>query len=85
MNDELKACDGFGRAVNSTGMRTNNTDHYYNYIDHYWSKSTEEFANKLMRGDADFGSNLKKVKRNNLFRIRQYFIYNKITKKKIDI
>ena len=84
LNDELKACDGFGKSISSKGMRTNNTDHYYNYIDHYWSKSTEEFVNKLMRGDADFGSNLKRVKKNNLLRIKMYFVYNKITKEKID-
>ena len=84
LNVQLKACDGFGKLVNDNGIRTNNTDHYYNYIDHYWSKSTEEFVNKLMRGDADFGSNLEMVKRNNLFRIMMYFIYNKITKEKID-
>ena len=84
LNDELIACDGFGKFVSSKGIKTTNTDHYYNYIDHYWSKSTEEFVNKLMRGDPDFGSNLKRVKNNNLLRINIYFVYNKITKEKID-
>ena len=84
LNDKLKACDGFGKSVKYKGIGTNNTDHYYNYIAHYWSKSTEEFINKLIRGDALFVSNPERIKKKNLFRIMQYFIYNKITNEKID-
>ena len=62
-------------------MRTNKTDHYYYYIDHYWSKSTEEFVNKLMKGDVILGY---KTKQNNLNRIKMYFTYNKITKEKLN-
>ena len=81
LNQNLISCDGFGKLVNSIGMRTNRTDHYYYYIDHYWSKSTEEFVNKLMKGDVILGY---KNKKNNMQRIKMYFTYNKITKEKID-
>ena len=37
LNQNFVSCNGFGKLVNSTGMRTNRTDHYYYYIDHYWS------------------------------------------------
>ena len=83
LNHELICCDGFGRLIKSPGMKTNKTDNYYYYIDHYWSKSTEEFVNKLMKGDVLLGKK-KKIKQNNLHRIKLYFTYNNITKEKLD-
>ena len=84
LNPKLVACNGFGKLVKLKGMKTNETDHYYYYIDHYWSKSTEEFVNKLMKGNAVLRHNLTKIKNNNLLRIKMYFTYNRITKEKIE-
>ena len=47
------------------------------YIDHYYSKSTEEFINKLNKGDVLFYDN-------RMERIETYFSQNKITKENID-
>ena len=81
LNPSLIACDGFGNIKKIKGMATDKPDYYYNYIDHYWSKSTEEFVNKLMRGDGILG---KKTLSNNMHRIRLYFSYNNITKERIN-
>ena len=81
LNYKLISCDGFGKVKNVQGIKTNESDHYYYYIDHYWSKSTQEFVNKLMRGDAILGN---KNKKNNLRRIRLYFSINDLTVDKIN-
>jgi len=81
INDGLVGCDGFGRIKKIQGFKIDQPDHYYYYIDHYWSKSTEEFVNKLMRGDGMYGYDTKK---NNLKRIRIYFSFNNITEEKIN-
>ena len=80
LNHKLISCDGFGKIKKVFGIYTNESDHYYYYIDHYWSKSTEEFVNKLLRGDAILGY---KNKENNLRRIKMYFSINEITYDKI--
>ena len=59
------------------GIVTDISDLNYYYIDHYYSKSTEEFINKLNKGDALFRDN-------RMERIQTYFSQNKITKEKID-
>lgn len=81
LNPNLIVCNGFGKIIKFSGGKTNETDHFYYYIDHYWSKSTEEFVDKLMRGDAILGN---KNKQNNLNRINMYFKYNNITLEKIN-
>ena len=81
LNSNLIGCDGFGKVRKIKGIKTENPDHYYYYIDHYWSKSTEEFVNKLVKGDVLYGFNNKE---NNLKRIRIYFLYNNITEEKIN-
>ena len=77
INPKLKSCDGFGNPKNHLGILTDNSDLEYYYIDHYYSKSTEEFINKLNKGDALFVDN-------RMPRIITYFSQNKITKEKID-
>ena len=49
-------------------------------IDHYFSKSTEEFINKINKGDAIYGQN----NQNKYKRINDYFRFNKITMEKIN-
>ena len=60
-------------------INNNKTDFKYYYIDHYYFKSTEEFINKINRGDAYYSSN-NKLKFN---KIKFYFAFNKITLEKI--
>ena len=81
LNSKLIGCNGFGKIQKIINNRINETDFYYYYIDHYWSKSTEEFTNKLTKGDVFHGY---KDDRFNLFRIKTYFAYNKITTEKIN-
>lgn len=59
------------------GIVTDISDLDYYYIDHYYSKSTEEFINKLNKGDALFYDN-------RMERIETYFSQNKISREKID-
>lgn len=63
--------------------------HYYThpqysiaYIRHYITKSTEEFINRLNRGDVRFNKTKQYIK-NRIF--NYYFIFNKITKEKINL
>ena len=49
------------------------------YIDHYCFKSTEEYINKINKGDGIFGYNNK----TRIHKINLYFKYNKISMKKI--
>ena len=74
----LRNCDGFGRKSKAHGISTNNIDYTNYYIDHYASKSTEEFANKMNKGD------VLHMKDNIFDRINAYFVYNEVTKEKID-
>ena len=77
INKMLKACDGFGNPKEYLGIVNDISDLEFYYIDHFYSKSTEEFINKLNKGDALYIDN-------RLDRIRTYFSQNKITKEKID-
>ncbi len=81
LNSDLISCDGFGNIKTILNIKTNESDHYYNYIDHFWSKSTEEFVNKLMKGDAILG--YKNIE-NNMRRINMYFRINEITPERIN-
>ena len=80
LNQSLTGCDGFGNIKYIKGISTDISDFNYYYIDHYYSKSTEEFINKLMRGSAVHGFELY----HKLRRIDVYFAINDISKKKID-
>ena len=51
------------------------------YIDHYCFKSTEEYINKINKGDGIFGYN----NRTKMHKINIYFGYNKITIEKINL
>ena len=79
LNHKLKSCDGFGNHKEIEGIITKPADFENYYIDHYYCKSTEEFINKVNRGDALFGYN------NIMDRIKTYFAYNEITYKKIEL
>ena len=75
INSKYKACNGFGLIKNDSF-----TDFNYYYLNHYYFKSTEEFIDKLNRGDSFYTNNdLVKIRK-----INYYFSFNKITKEKID-
>ena len=71
ISDQLKTCNGFWKIRNNIQK-----DYKYYYINHYFSKSTEEFIDKLKKGDVYKGTILDKISR--------YFSYNEITLKKIN-
>ena len=72
ISDELKSCDSFGHIVNNIKR-----DYKYYYFKHYYCKSTEEFIEKLKKGDVYQG--------NIPVKIATYFNYNKITYQKINL
>ena len=75
---KIKRCNGFGQIFKPIGNNCKIPDYIYYYIDHYQFKSTEEFVNKINKGDCIHGYNIKyKLKK-----ILNYFNVNKMTKKK---
>ena len=79
INHNLKNCDGFGKPAKIIDIVSETSDFEYYYIDHYNFKSTEEFIDKVNKGDGLF------EKDNIMDRIRVYFGYNEITKEKLDL
>ena len=79
INNDLITCNGIGNITHLDGAGTTLLDYEYSYIDHYFCKSTEEFVNKINKGDALYinQENLKD-------RIRVYFAINNRTKEKVD-
>lgn len=82
-NSNLLTCNGFGNRIKQNGFYTNITDYDFFYIDHFFCKSTEEFINKLAKGDAlQTGMALENYK---IYRIERYFLINKYTKEKFNM
>jgi hypothetical protein len=79
LNKNLKSCDGFGTPKKVTSSFTYNPDFKYYYIKHYFCKSTEEFINKINKGD------VLHYKTNIMERIKVYFKMNTITIEKINL
>ena len=75
---KYNVCDGFGNKKKYVGIYTNKTDFKYYYFIHYFSKSTEEFINKIKRGDAIYNMKI-------LGNIRKYFWINRITIEKLNM
>ncbi len=82
LDKRVPKCNGFGKIINfKKTFFCPKPDLKYYYIDHYEFKSTEEFINKINNGDCRFGYGRK----NKLFRIKEYFKFNKITFEKIHL
>jgi len=82
LNKGIQRCDGFGKIYNSL-RKIRCSESYYNnyyYIDHYMFKSTEEFTNKINRGDCVSAYDMK-VKIRKIF---LYFKFNEIKNEKIN-
>ncbi len=77
----LKVCDGFGNRKQVVDLRTLRSDYEYYYLRHYYSKSTEEFIEKIMKTDAVHAQS----QGTQLFKIKRYFTYNVVTKAKLDL
>jgi hypothetical protein len=81
LNSSLKRCNGFGRSPrNILGINTKYCDFRYYYIDHYYTKSLQEFTEKLNRGDVAQGGDLWLK----MHKISNYFERNKITLLKLE-
>ena len=80
LTNKLKECNGFGNSEVIHGVCTGNSDFRFYYIDHYFSKSVEEFVEKINKGDVLHGQ-WAKFK---YFRIKNYFKRNKITLEKLN-
>ena len=77
---DIKGCNGFGDIAELNRLdHIRNPDFKYYYIDHYYSKSLEEFIEKINKGDVFF-DNKTSFK---MHRIKRYFNINKITMEKI--
>ena len=81
-----KGCNVFGKYIHPTfrcrlgKYIINKPENRLYYIDHYCFKSTEEYINKIKKGDGEFGFN-RRVKKH---KINLYFGYNNITLEKIN-
>ena len=85
LNRNLIGCNFLGKFIKPSKkvkivQDFNKSFYKFYYIDHYSFKSTEEYINKINKGDGIFGFN----KKNQYHKIDLYFKYNKITKEKID-
>ena len=81
ITNSVKSCNGFGKEVELDKIYVmSDSDAKYNYIDHFYTKSLEEFVEKIKRGSAVKGDNdfFK------FFRIMRYFNINKLDLIKLD-
>jgi hypothetical protein len=79
-NGNITNCNGFGHKNKINLIYSTEPDKEYYYIDHFYSKSTEEFINKLLKDNACY------VPENFDFeRINKYFNQSNITKEKIEL
>jgi len=77
---KLKRCNGFGNPEVFKGIHTLNSDFRFYYIDHYYSKSLEEFIEKINKGDVFQGQSASFK----YLRVNSYFRRNKITLEKLN-
>ena len=76
----IQRCNGFGKIYKYSKIRCNKLEYNnYYYIDHYMFKSTEEFMNKINRGDCLAHNNMG-VK---IYKISLYLRFNQIKKEKM--
>ena len=80
LSEKIKACDGFGKKSQLKGLASLNPDYEFNYIKHYYSKSVQEFIEKINRGDLLKGNSQKVIN----YAIEKFFYINEITLEKIN-
>ena len=74
---DLINCNGYGYKNKAVDIKTRSPDYQNYYIIHYFSKSTEEFIEKIKRGDALKSSNFLRGK------LRKYRMQSILTPEKI--
>ena len=79
LDGKLKRCNGFGDIITLHFLSCKVPDYKYNYIDHFQFKSTDEFVQKVKKGDGRH-INSEKIKYRKIW---EYFSFNKITLYKI--
>ena len=81
IDKKIGRCNGFGKKMKAIGIKCKTPDFKFYYIDHFNFKSTEEFINKIVRGDAIFGDDINYI----YTRIKFYFEINTITLDKFNL
>ena len=76
----LKSCNSSGLHEKLNGHYSLYRDEKYYFIDHYYSKSTEEFIKKIVKGDA-FRNDPQYIYE----RVDKYFSQSEPTKEKLDM
>jgi len=79
LSQKLKACNGFGKKSQIRKIESLRPDYEYYFIRHYYTKSAQEFIEKMNRGDLLRGNDNKIIE----WAIEKFFYINKITKRKI--
>ena len=79
LSPNLIACDGFGNRKTINEFVSQKKDNKFYFINHYYTKSTEEFIEKMKKGSVWTGASRR------FGIISNYFEINKITKEKINL
>ncbi len=79
LSKDVKACDGFGKKSHVNGIINLKPDYEYYYIKHYYSKTVQEFVEKIERGDLLRGNSKNIIE----WAIEKFFYINDITETKI--
>lgn len=80
LSENLNACNGFGKLIKNVLIINTKPDYEYYFIKHYYSKSIQEFVEKIKRGDLLRGNSKDVIE----WAIEKFFYINEITKKKIE-
>ena len=80
LSDKLKACNGFGKKSQVDKILSLKPDYKFNFIRHYYTKSVQEFIEKINRGDLLRGNTKKVI----IWAIEKFFYINEITSEKIN-
>lgn len=80
INKEYKNCNGYGHQNMINNIWSTEPDYKRYYIDHYYCKSTEEFIDKINRGDPLYNTDKYKMDR-----IEKYSKQIILTKEKIEM
>ena len=79
LSKKVRACNGFGSKTRYKGILNSKPDYKYFYIKHYYSKTVQEFVEKINRGDLLRGNSKKTVE----WAFEKFFYINEITYEKI--
>ncbi len=80
LSENITACNGFGKKSKNIGIINIKPDYKYYFIKHYYSKSIQEFVDKIERGDLLRGNSKDVIE----WAIEKFFYINEVTKTKIE-